>query len=164
MGLQNILNIEPGSVIWTIITFLIVVWLFGKYAWKPIIKGLQDRESSIRNDLETAKAEREKAGALLDDYKKAMANAKKEAAEIIQHAQDHAAKLRSEAEVEAKEQSHKLIERARADIARESEGAKAELSRHVAELTARATSRLLGRVIDDKEHEKLIMDALKEDR
>ncbi|MCB9366120.1 MAG: F0F1 ATP synthase subunit B [Calditrichaeota bacterium] len=164
MGLQNILNIEPGSILWTIVTFLIVVWLFGKFAWKPIIKGLQDREASIRNDLETAKTEREKAGALLDDYKKAMANAKKESAEIIQQAQDHASKLRNEAEADAKDQAHRLLDKARQDIARESDAAKAELSRHVAELTARATSRLLGRVIDDKEHEKLIMDALKEDR
>ncbi len=164
MGLQNILNLEPGSVIWTIITFLIVVWLVGKFGWKPLIKGLTDRESSIRNDLETAKAEREKAGAMLADYKQAMANAKKEAAEVIHAAQEHAEKHRAEAEALAKEQGHKLLEKARLDIERESEAAKADLTRHVAELTARATSRLLGRVIDDKEHEKLIMDALKEDR
>ncbi|MCB1059221.1 MAG: F0F1 ATP synthase subunit B [Calditrichaeota bacterium] len=164
MGLQNILNIEPGSIIWTIVTFLIVVWLVGKFGWKPIIKGLTDRENSIRTDLETAKAEREKAGALLADYKQAMANAKKEAADIIQKAQDSADKHRAEAEAEAKQQGQKLIEKARVDIERESDAAKAELSRHVAELTAKATSRLLGRVIDDKEHERLIMEALKEDR
>lgn len=164
MGLQNILNIEPGSILWTIITFLIVVWIVGKFGWKPIIKGLTDRENSIRNDLETAKAEREKAGALLADYQQAMANAKKEAAEIIQKAQDQAERHRAEMEVLAKEQGQKLLEKARVDIERESESAKADLARHVAGLTAKATSRLLGRVIDDKEHEKLIMEALKEDR
>jgi len=164
MGLQNILNIEPGSILWTIITFLIVVWIVGKFGWKPIIKGLKDREESIKNDLDTAKSEREKAGAMLADYKQAMANAKKEAADIIQKAQDQASKHLADAEVAAKEQSHKLVEKARLDIERESDMAKADLSRHVAELTAKATSRLLGRVIDDKEHEKLIAEALKEDR
>lgn len=164
MGLQNILNIEPGSILWTIITFLIVVWIVGKFGWKPIIKGLKDRESSIRNDLDTAKAEREKAGAMLADYKQAMANAKKEASDIILQAQDHAAKLHAQAEMDAKETAHKLLVKAREDIERESDLAKADISKYVAELTARATSRLLGRVIDDKEHEKLILDAMKEDR
>jgi F-type H+-transporting ATPase subunit b len=164
MGLQNILNLDPGSILWTIITFLIVVFLIGKFGWKPIIQGLKDREDSIRKDLDTAKAEREKAGALLDDYKKAMANAKKEAADLLQQAQDDAVRMRAQAETDAREAGHKIIEKAKVDIERESDAAKAELSRHVAELTAKATSRLLGRVIDDKEHEKLILDALKEDR
>ncbi|MBK6766258.1 MAG: F0F1 ATP synthase subunit B [bacterium] len=164
MGLQNILNIEPGSILWTITTFLIVVWIVGKFGWKPIIRGLKDRENSIRTDLDTAKAEREKAGAMLADYKQAMANAKKEASDIILQAQDQAAKLHAKAEVDAKETANKLVQKAREDIERESDMAKADISRHVAELTARATSRLLGRVIDDKEHEKLILDALKEDR
>ena len=154
----------PLVILSPVVGGLIVVWLVGKFGWKPIIKGLTDRENSIRTDLETAKAEREKAGALLADYKQAMANAKKEAADIIQKAQDSADKHRAEAEAEAKQQGQKLIEKARVDIERESDAAKAELSRHVAELTAKATSRLLGRVIDDKEHERLIMEALKEDR
>ena len=55
MGLQDILKIEPGSVIWTIITFLLIVWLIGKFGWKPILSGLKSREDAIRNDLETAK-------------------------------------------------------------------------------------------------------------
>jgi len=164
MGLQNILNIEPGSILWTIVTFLIVVWIVGKFGWKPIIKGLKDRENSIRNDLDTAKAEREKAGAMLADYKQAMANAKKEASDIILQAQDQAAKLHAKAEADAKETANKLVQKAREDIERESDAAKADISRYVAELTARATSRLLGRVIDDKEHEKIILEALKEDR
>ena len=163
MGLQNILNIEPGSILWTIVSFLIVVWIVGKFGWKPLISGLKSREESIRHDLDTAKAEREKAAGLLADYEQAIAGARKEATEIIQKAQDESNRLRDQSERETKETTLKMIEKARVDIERESEAAKADLSKHVAQLTARATSRLLGRTIDEKDHARLIEEALRED-
>ena len=163
MGLQNILNLEPGSIIWTIISFLIMVWLVGKFGWKPLMTGLKNREESIRNDLDTAKAEREKAAGLLQDYKQAIAGARKESAEIIQQAQEDTNKLREQAEAETKEATLKMIEKARHEIQRESVAAKADLNKHVAELTARATSRLLGRTIDAKDHARLIEEALRDD-
>ena len=163
MGLQNILNIEPGSILWTIISFLIVVWLLGKFGWKPLLSGLKAREDSIRNDLETAKSEREKAAGLLKDYEQAIAGARKEAAEIIQTAQDEANKLREQSEAETKETTLKMIEKARHDIERDRDAAKAELNTHVAQLTARATSRLLGRTIDAGDHARLIDEAMRED-
>jgi F-type H+-transporting ATPase subunit b len=163
MGLQNILNLEPGSIIWTIVSFLIMVWLIGKFGWKPLMTGLKNREDSIRNDLDTAKSEREKAAGLLQDYEQAIAGARKESADIIQQAQAMSSKLREQAEAETKEATLKLIEKARHDIERESASAKADLNKHVAELTARATSRLLGRTIDAKDHARLIEDALRDD-
>lgn len=163
MGLQNILNIEPGSILWTIVSFLIVVWLVGKFGWKPLIQGLKSREDSIRHDLETARTEREKAAGLLADYEQAIAGARKEATDIINKAQEEANRLREHGERETKETTLKMIEKARLDIERESDTAKAELSKHVAQLTARATSRLLGRMIDEKDHARLIDEALKED-
>jgi F-type H+-transporting ATPase subunit b len=163
MGLQNILNIEPGSILWTIISFLIVVWLVGKFGWKPLLKGLKSREDSIRHDLDSAKSEREKAAGLLADYEQAIAGARKEAADIIHSAQEESNRLRDQSASETKDITLKMIEKARVEISRESDAAKADLSKHVAELTARATSRLLGRTIDAKDHARLIDEALKED-
>ena len=163
MGLQNILNLEPGSIIWTIVSFLIMVWLVGKFGWKPLMTGLKNREDSIRNDLDTAKAEREKAAGLLHDYKQAIAGARKESAEIIQQTQEATSKHREEAEAETKEATQRMIEKARHEIERESAAAKADLNKHVAELTARATSRLLGRTINVEDHARLIEDALRDD-
>jgi F-type H+-transporting ATPase subunit b len=164
MGLQNVLSIEPGSVLWTIITFLVVAFLIGRFGWKPILSGLKAREQSIRRDLETAKAEREKSTALLAEYQSTIAGAKKDAAEIVQKAQESAALIVEEARVAGKEESQKLIERARSEIERESDSARTELRKYVADLTARATSRLIGKTVSLQEHEKLIMDALKEER
>jgi F-type H+-transporting ATPase subunit b len=162
MGLQQVLNIEPGSILWTIITFLIIVWVIGKFGWKPILSGLKEREDTIRTDLETAKAERDKATAVLAEYQSALTGIKKEAAEIIQKAQESASQIMDEAREQSREQSRKEIERARAEIERETDAAKAELRKQVAGLTAQVTGKLVGSVLDAKQHEKLILDALKE--
>jgi F-type H+-transporting ATPase subunit b len=164
MGLQNVLSLEPGSVLWTIITFLIIVWLIGKFGWKPILSGLKAREDSIRQDLETAKSEREKSEEMLQQYQAAMAGAKKESAEIIQRAQESATGVIEEARAKSREDSQREVERAKAEIERLSESAKLELRKHVADLTAQATTRLIGKVVDPKQHEQLILDALKEDK
>lgn len=164
MGFQQVLSIQPGSVLWTIATFLVVAWLIGKFGWKPILSGLKAREDSIRRDLETARAERERSSALLAEYEAAIANTKKESAEIIQKAQESAGQVLETARAESKELSLRMIERAKTEIERDSETARLELKKYVADLTARAASRLIQRTVDPKEHEQLILDALKEDR
>jgi F-type H+-transporting ATPase subunit b len=164
MGLSHVLSIEPGSVLWTIVTFLVCAYLIGRFGWRPLLSGLKAREQSIRRDLETAKAEREKSAALLSDYQNTVAGAKKEAADIVQKAQESAARIVEEARAAGKDESQKLIERARSEIERESESARTELRKYVADLTARVASRLIGKTVSAEEHEKLITDALKEER
>jgi len=163
VGLQDILKIEPGSVLWTIITFLLIVWLIGKYGWKPILSGLKSREDTIRKDLETAKAEREKAARLLADYQSSITGAKREAAEIIQKAQESSVAMIDEARAKSREEAQRERDRAQAEINRATEASKTELRKYVTDLTARATSKILGRSIDAREHEKLIMDAIREE-
>jgi F-type H+-transporting ATPase subunit b len=164
MGLQHVLSLEPGSILWTIITFLAVAFVIGRYGWKPILSGLKSREDSIRRDLETAKSEREKAAVLLVEHQTMMAGAKKDANDIVQKAQESANRLVEEARSDAKEEAQKIIDRARGEIERESDSARTELRKYVADLTARATSRLIGKTVNAQDHEKLIFDALKEDR
>ena len=162
MGLQNIIRLDPGSIIWTIITFLVLLWILSKFAWKPILKGLADRESSIKGDLETARKEREEAGRLLEEHQKAIAGAKKEASKIIQEAQEASARIKDEGVVQTKEVTAQMLERAKEEITREEERARKELRKHVADLTAIATSKLLGKVITPEDHERLIRESMEE--
>jgi F-type H+-transporting ATPase subunit b len=164
MGLQNVLSIAPGSVLWTIITFIVVAFLIGRFGWKPILAGLKAREESIKRDLETAKAEREKSAQLLSEYQSSISGAKKEAADIIQKAQDSASQILESARAESKDQAAKMIERAKTEIERDTDHARSELRQYVAELAAGAASRLIGKTVNAKEHEQLIMDALKEEK
>jgi F-type H+-transporting ATPase subunit b len=110
---------------------LIVVYGWSvKFGWKPIIKGLTDRENSIRTDLDTAKAEREKAGALLGRLQAGDGQREKRGrGYACSQAQDQAEKCTASRSWKrsAKEQGQKLLEKARVDIERESDAAKAEL-------------------------------------
>jgi F-type H+-transporting ATPase subunit b len=148
--------------LWTIILFLVLLLFLSKFAWKPILKALTDREASIKGDLETARREREESDRLLQEYKMTMAGAKKEAAQIITQAQEAAAKVREEEMSQTKVAAQQLLERAKSEIGREEEAARKRLRETVADLTAQATSKLLGRVISREDHEKLIQDSLKE--
>ncbi|MFH1011679.1 MAG: F0F1 ATP synthase subunit B [bacterium] len=162
MGLQNIIRLDPGSIVWTILTFLVLLWILSKFAWKPILKGLSDREAAIKGDLETARREREESGRVLREYQDSIAGAKKEAARIIQDAQEASAHIKEEGATQTKAMTHQMLERAKAEIVREEESARKRLREHVADLTAQATSRLLGRVITREDHERLIRESLEE--
>jgi F-type H+-transporting ATPase subunit b len=162
-GLADVVSPKPGSVLWTIITFLIIVWLVSRYGWKPILSGLKAREDSIRKDLDTARAEREKASAMLADYQASISGAKKEAADLIQRAQEAAGQITEQEKAKAKELADRMIERATAEIERERDAARSDLRQYVADLTARATTKLIGKTVDPKDHERLILDALKDD-
>lgn len=162
MGLQNIIRLDPGSIVWTIITFLVLLWILSKFAWKPILKGLANREASIKGDLETARREREEAGQLLQEYEKTIAGAKKEGAKIIQDAQEASARIKDEGVAETKAVTRHMLQRAKEEIGREEEKARKQLREHVADLTALAASKLLGRVITPEDHERLIRESLRE--
>lgn len=162
MGLQNIISLDPGAILWTIITFLVLLWVLSKLAWKPILKGLNSREASIKNDLETARREREEATRLLDEYKEKVVGAKKEAAKIIQAAQDNSQRMADENIVKTRAEAQAVIERAKVEIGREEEAARKRLREHVADLTVQTTSKLLGRIITREDHEKLIRESFEE--
>jgi F-type H+-transporting ATPase subunit b len=74
---------EPGLMIWTAISFIILLVLLWKVTYKPITKALKNREDSIRDSLEEAKKTRETAESLLEDYKKQLAQAREEAQKIL---------------------------------------------------------------------------------
>ncbi len=162
MGLQNIIRLDPGSIIWTILTFLVLLWILSKFAWKPILKGLADREAGIKGDLETARREREESGRILKEYQATIAGAKKESARIIQEAQDASARIKEEGMVQTKHMTQQMLEQAKVEIGREEESARKRLREHVADLTAQAASRVLGRVITLKDHERLIQESIEE--
>jgi F-type H+-transporting ATPase subunit b len=162
MGLQNIIRLDPGSILWTIILFLVLLWVLSKFAWKPILKALADREASIKGDIETARREREESSQLLRKYEATVAGAKKEATRIIQEAQEAASQVRAEEILQTKAAAQQMLERAKSEITREEESARKRLREDVADLTAKATSKLLGRVITREDHEKLIRDSLEE--
>jgi len=153
---------DVGNALWTLVIFVAVVLVLGKFAWGPLLKGLQARESFIRQSLEDAKREREEAEARLAEYSEKLNVARAEAMAIVEASRQDAEvvkrKVLDEAQVEAKQ----TLERARREIELAAETAKKELYALGAALATAAASKVLGREIKAADHERLIAEAIRE--
>lgn len=149
-----------GNALWTVIVFVLLLWVLGKFAWGPILSGLQSREQFIRESLEEAKENRDAAEARLKEYEEKLAGARDEVDEIMAEARRDASALREREEARAKEEAEKMLERARREISIAQETAVQDLYRKATALSTAAASRILEREISPQDHERLISDAI----
>lgn len=151
---------DLGNVIWTLIIFLAVLWVLGKYAWGPILEGLQGREKFIVDSLDKAKQHRDEATALLKQYEEKLAAARTETEAILDEARRDASALRAREEERAKEEADKLLARARREIEIARETAVKELYSRAAKLSTEGASRILERELDPADHDRLIRESI----
>jgi F-type H+-transporting ATPase subunit b len=149
-----------GLLFWMLVMFGIVLLILKKFAWKPILKALSDRETSIRDALlsaDTAKKEMEKLKA---DNEVIMAEARAEKEKIVQEARQIREKLISEAKNEANEEAKKILKSARKDIDNEKVSAIAEVKNKVAELSIEIAEKILREKLADTREQKSIIERL----
>ncbi len=149
-----------GLLFWMLVMFGIVLLILKKFAWKPILKALSDRETSIRDALlsaDTAKKEMEKLKA---DNEVIMAEARAEKEKIVQEARQIREKLISEAKNEATEEAKKILKSARKDIENEKVSAIAEVKNKVAELSIEIAEKILREKLADTREQKSIIERL----
>jgi F-type H+-transporting ATPase subunit b len=147
---------EPGLMIWTVISFTILLVLLWKVAYKPITKALKKREDSIRNSLEEAQKTRESAEDLLNDYKNQLAQAREEAKKIISEGKVMGENVKKEIIQKAHEESNQIVKRAQEEIEFQKEKALMELKERIADLTIMAASKVIEKKLNKKDHEQLI--------
>ncbi len=156
----NVFAGDVGNAVWTVIIFLLVLVVLGKFAWGPLLTGLQQREGYIRNSLEGARREREEAAALLREYQEKLAAARTEATAIIEEGRRDAETVKHRIEEHAKQESDRMIERAEREI----DAAKTEATRQLyalsASLATELAGRILGREIAAADHERLIAESI----
>jgi F-type H+-transporting ATPase subunit b len=156
--MDKLLNLEPGMLIWTFITFGLLLWLLKKFAWKPLLGALESRENKIREDLQKAEDARLGAEQLLAEHRKLMLNSEVEARKIIDEAKGTAEMLKQGIVDTAHEQARQLTAQAKAEIQREKDTALSELREEVADLAIRAAGKILGEELDAAKHRKLVDD------
>ncbi|ODS36801.1 MAG: ATP synthase F0 subunit B [Candidatus Altiarchaeales archaeon WOR_SM1_79] len=147
---------EPGLIIWTFISFVILLVLLWKVAYKPITKALKNREDSIRNSLEEANKTRESAEALLNDYKNQLAQAREEAQKILAEGKALGENVKKEVIQKAHEESNQIVKRAQEEIEFQKEKALMELKERIADHTIMVASKVIERALDKKDHEQLL--------
>lgn len=152
---------DVGNALWTLVVFALVVWVLGRYAWGPILKGLQEREQFIRGALEEARRDREEAQARLRAYEERLAQARAEATALVEEGRRDAEAVRRRIEEEARAEKQREIERAKREIAIARDTAVKELYTLAARLATGAASRILERELDAADHERLVEETIR---
>ena len=157
---STLITPTTGLMIWTLVTFVVVLIVLKKYAFTPIQQMIDQRRVAITADLDAAEKARGEAQAALAEYRQQLAEARKEAARIVEDAR-RVGEERRVADVAALEaETVRLKEQAKAEIAAETRQALADLKQHVAELTMVATEKVVRARLDAGEQKRLIEDAL----
>jgi F-type H+-transporting ATPase subunit b len=153
---------DLGNSIWTLLIFVFVLIILGKFAWGPILKNLQSRETFIHDALAKAKADRDAAEARLKEYEERLASARAEATAIVDEGRRDAEVVKRKIEADAKHEGDKMIERARREIHLATVGATSELYQLTAKLATDLAARVIGRELSAQDHERLIAEAIAE--
>ena len=155
-----LLTPEPGLIIWTIITFLVVLVILSKTVWKPLLAALDAREKGIADTLSSAEKARDEAQAAVEAHKKVLAAAEEEGRDIVAQARDAAEKVRQGIVDEARQEAQQAAELARRSIETEKRAALSELRREVADLAVQAAGVILDAELNDDRNRKLVDDLI----
>jgi F-type H+-transporting ATPase subunit b len=149
-------EINPGLIIWTLVTFGVLFLVLAKFAWKPLLQALQEREGKIRSALENAERAREEAARLLKQNEATMARAEVEHQRMIREARAMAEKLKEEIVSKARQQAQQELDRASDEIQRNIEAAKQQLRGEIADLAIKAAEKILDETLDAAKQKTLV--------
>jgi F-type H+-transporting ATPase subunit b len=139
-----------------IISFLILVWILAKFAWKPLMSMMEKRRLFIEENLAQAEARRQEAEEIRRQYQEEMRNARQEAQVIIEQATKNSEKRAADIVEDARRETEKIKSSALAEIKREREKAAAEVRAQVAELSITVAEKLLRAKLDMSGQEELV--------
>ena len=154
-----------GLIFWTTVVFTLLVLLLKKFAWKPILSAVDERNQSIRNSLAQAEKARNEMSELTANNEKIIAQAKVDRDVILKEARDMKNEIISEAKDKASKEAEKLVSTAKEQILNEKMKAITELKNHVADLSIEMAEKILSSELSDVAKQKeLVKKALKESK
>jgi F-type H+-transporting ATPase subunit b len=156
-----LVQLDPGLFVWTILTFLLLVFILAKFAWKPLLKMLQDREDMVRSSLEDAEKAKSELERLNEESEAIMAKARSEAQSILADGKVAAEKVKDDIIAKSKEQANKIREDAGNQIQVEKDKAISEIKKEVVNLTLSVAEKLIQKNLSDADNKSLIEESLK---
>jgi F-type H+-transporting ATPase subunit b len=160
---NSLINPAIGTLFWTVVTFTLFFLILKKYAWKPILNAVKQRDEMIKGSLISAEKARKEMLKLQSDNEAILRKAREEREGILKEARDIRDKLIAEAKGKASEEAEKLVEKARAGIEREKTIALSSIREQIANLSVEIASKLIEEKLKHTgEQEKLIDTYLKD--
>jgi F-type H+-transporting ATPase subunit b len=159
-GEPSIFSGDIGNFIFTLIIFVIVVTVLGKFAWKPVLRVLQQREQMIHDALVEAKRERAEADKLLARYQQQVDHAREEATAIVEEGKRDAEAVRRRLHEEAQREAGEMIERAKREIRLATDAAVKDVYDLAGRLAVEVAGQVLQAEVSPDKHRQLVQDAL----
>ena len=153
---------DPGLYIWTIATFLVLLLLLAKFAWRPLLEALEKRQESIRKSLDDARQAKQELERLHAESQRILAQARSEAEAIVARTRDDAARLREELRQKAQQEASGIIRNAEQQIELETARALQQIRHEAVDLSIAIASKLLQRNVSREDNERLIDDTFKQ--
>ncbi|OFX28130.1 MAG: ATP synthase F0 subunit B [Bacteroidetes bacterium GWA2_31_9] len=157
--------VQPGIglVFWMLLSFTLLLIILRKFAWKPILKALKDRENSIENALQSAQKAKEQMEQLTSDNEKIINEAKKERDRLMREAREVKEKIISDAKEQALIEAHKLTEASRQAIENEKAAAMTEIKNLVATLSIEIAEKIMRQSLENNDKQKELIQSLLND-
>jgi F-type H+-transporting ATPase subunit b len=160
---MDLVTPNPGLIFWTAITFLILLFILKKYAWKPILKAVTDRENSIESALLRAEAVREEMSRLTSENESLLKQARAERDTILAEATKVKNQIIADAKDAAQKEGARQLEIARIEINNQKAIAMADVKNQVAALSLDIAEKVLRKQFEDqKKQDELVRDLLKD--
>lgn len=160
---MDLLNPSVGLVVWMTFSFILLMLLLKKFAWKPILSMIKNREESISLALNAAKEAEAKLVSLQADNEKLLADARKERDEMLKIARETKEKIVASAEAEAREKADKIAKEANESIQLEKQKAITELRNEVANLSIQVAESIIKKELKTDEQQKDLVNKLVSD-
>ena len=153
---------DPGLFIWTILTFLVLVALLARFAWRPLLEALDRRQEAIAKSLEDAQRARQELERLQRESAEMMRQARVEADAIVSRSRSDAEALREELKQKSRAEAAAIVKNAEKQIQLETARAIQQIRSETIDLSVAIASKILRRQVSKEDHEGLIEETLKQ--
>jgi F-type H+-transporting ATPase subunit b len=151
---------DPGLFVWTILTFLLLLFLLTKFAWRPLLKALESRQDSIRKALDDAQQAKQELERLHAESAEMIRQSRVEADAIVTRSRADAERLREEMKQKARGEADAIVKNAERQIQLETGRALQQIRREAVDLSVMIASKLIQRNLTKEDNERLIEEAL----
>jgi F-type H+-transporting ATPase subunit b len=162
MGDNPLVQPDPGLFIWTIITFLVLLGLLAKFAWRPLLQALDSRQEAIRKSLDDAVQAKQELERLQQESAQIIRRARIEADGIIGRSREDAERLREEMKQRARTEADALVKNAERQISLETARALQQIRTEAVDLSVMIASKIIQRNLSKEDNERLIDEALRQ--
>ncbi|WP_299105445.1 F0F1 ATP synthase subunit B [uncultured Tenacibaculum sp.] len=160
---QLLNDFSPGLFFMQVIILLVLLFLLGKFAWKPILASLTEREEGIQNALDAAEQAKKEMQNLQADNDRLLKEARAERDAMLKEAREIKDKIVADAKEEASEEGAKLIENAKASIEQEKQAALAHVKKQVAELSIGIAQTVVKKELASQDDQLKLVEGMLED-